>query len=61
MASKLVSLGESRKIFPKYVIKTSDNPSLTATQGELIPPIFMMSPRMKRTPSSTIPALSQNS
>ncbi len=48
MASRLVSLGGRRKIFPSSVITLSDKTSSMATRTRLMPPMRRTSERTKR-------------
>ena len=61
IASRLTSFGDKPNARPSAVISTIAAASSIATQTRLTPPSLTTSPSRNRTPSSTMPALSQNS
>ena len=61
IASRLVSFGDSLNHRPSAVMTTIAIASSRTTHTRLTPPSLTMSPSTKRTPSSTMPILSQNS
>src|SRR4051812_25731434 len=58
---RLTSFGDRPNARPSAVISTMAAASSMATHARLTPPSRTMSPIRKRTPSRTMPALSQNS
>ena len=61
MDSRLMSFGDRPNARPSAVIRMIAATSSIATHARLTPPSLTTSPSRKRTPSSTMPALSQNS
>jgi hypothetical protein len=61
MESRLVSFAGSLKTRPRAVMTTIEIASSSTTATRLRPPSLSTSPSTNRTPSSTMPALSQNS